>query len=68
MGAIVSQLKLAIPYLAIVALIVGLFIANAIGVSKFEDANCEEDMPCWDCETMGNLICGPANFISIGGE
>lgn len=20
---------------------------------------CEEDMPCWDCETMGNLICGP---------
>jgi hypothetical protein len=20
---------------------------------------CEEDMPCWDCKTMGNLICGP---------
>jgi hypothetical protein len=20
---------------------------------------CEEDEPCWDCETMGNLICGP---------
>ena len=20
---------------------------------------CEEDMPCWDCTTMGNLICGP---------
>ncbi len=19
---------------------------------------CEEDMPCWDCETMGNGICG----------
>jgi hypothetical protein len=19
---------------------------------------CEEDMPCWDCETMGNRICG----------
>jgi hypothetical protein len=19
---------------------------------------CEEDMPCWDCHTMGNLICG----------
>lgn len=18
-----------------------------------------EDMDCWDCETMGNLICGP---------
>ncbi len=20
---------------------------------------CQEDMPCWDCTTMGNLICGP---------
>jgi hypothetical protein len=20
---------------------------------------CEEDMPCWDCKTMGNHICGP---------
>jgi hypothetical protein len=20
---------------------------------------CEEDMPCWDCSTMGNLQCGP---------
>lgn len=19
---------------------------------------CQEDEPCWDCETMGNLICG----------
>lgn len=22
-------------------------------------ADCQEDMPCWDCETMGNLQCGP---------
>lgn len=21
--------------------------------------NCTEDMECWDCETMGNRICGP---------
>jgi len=20
---------------------------------------CHEDMPCWDCTTMGNLVCGP---------
>ena len=20
---------------------------------------CAEDMGCWDCETMGNKICGP---------
>lgn len=23
-----------------------------------EPVPCEEDMPCWDCETMGNGICG----------
>jgi hypothetical protein len=22
---------------------------------------CQEDDPCWDCETMGNRICGPNN-------
>lgn len=21
---------------------------------------CSEDSPCWDCETMGNRVCGPA--------
>lgn len=20
---------------------------------------CQEDQPCWDCATMGNLVCGP---------
>jgi hypothetical protein len=20
---------------------------------------CQEDMPCWDCDTMGNGRCGP---------
>jgi hypothetical protein len=20
---------------------------------------CWEDDPCWDCRTMGNLVCGP---------
>lgn len=24
-----------------------------------DDVRCEEDMPCWDCTTMGNRICGP---------
>lgn len=22
---------------------------------------CQEDEPCWDCATMGNLICGPVS-------
>jgi hypothetical protein len=21
-------------------------------------SQCEEDQPCWDCATMGNMICG----------
>ncbi len=24
-----------------------------------EETSCQEDMPCWDCKTMGNRICGP---------
>jgi hypothetical protein len=23
-----------------------------------QPAPCQEDMPCWDCRTMGNKICG----------
>jgi hypothetical protein len=24
---------------------------------------CFEEMPCWDCSEMGNLICGPVEII-----
>lgn len=24
---------------------------------------CQEDDPCWDCETMGNRVCGPVMTI-----
>lgn len=27
---------------------------------------CQEDMPCWDCETMGNLICGNPVCADLG--
>lgn len=23
--------------------------------------SCTEDMPCWDCHTMGNHVCGPVS-------
>ena len=26
--------------------------------SRLDKLECQEDMACWDCETMGNLICG----------
>lgn len=22
---------------------------------------CQEDQKCWDCETLGNKVCGPVN-------
>jgi hypothetical protein len=25
---------------------------------------CQEDEPCWDCTTMGNMICGPITPIT----
>ncbi len=25
---------------------------------------CQEDNPCWDCETMGNKDCGPADTVT----
>lgn len=33
--------------------------APAGPVTGWEDGRCDEDEPCWDCETMGNRICGP---------
>ena len=29
---------------------------------------CREDMPCWDCATMGNRICGPVPTLRVPGE
>ncbi len=29
--------------------------------TTFQEGQCEEDEPCWDCETMGNRICGFQN-------
>ena len=50
-----------------VALVVSFLIAGAVAAFgrmtdniRFSNApECMEDMPCWDCETMGNRICGP---------
>lgn len=53
---------------AVLSLLVALtFIVLAVGAARGAQANlkgnptivrCEEDMPCWDCSTMGNRICG----------
>lgn len=33
------------------------FVRTEIGTALTLE-RCEEDMPCWDCDTMGNNICG----------
>ena len=27
-------------------------------VEYHDSLTCQEDMPCWDCHTMGNEVCG----------
>ena len=27
--------------------------------------SCYEDEPCWDCETMGNMVCGPTTTLLV---
>lgn len=47
-------------YLACAALIVGaLNGAPHTAPAPAPAVECIEDMPCWDCSTMGNHICGP---------
>jgi len=38
--------------------VLGLACQGPEPMTKPEKLPCQEDEPCWDCETMGNLICG----------
>lgn len=31
---------------------------SGTATSNKMNAACEEDQPCWDCNTMGNKVCG----------
>lgn len=44
-------------FMAIAGKVEGAVATN--GPSLAPVGACEEDMACWDCTTMGNLICGP---------
>ena len=35
------------------------YTPTQVATSQPTQAQCEEDMPCWDCHTMGNKLCGP---------
>lgn len=62
--------SLTVPALALALLAGGTAASNLAGVGAPTPSaavaaapvtGCQEDMPCWDCETMGNLICGLPN-------
>ena len=38
---------------------------HAAPTTSATSAACEEDQPCWDCRTMGNLECGPGNAQGV---
>ena len=53
-------------FLAVILMWVALGAAAIIGQEWKQDRlnvqsldECQEDMPCWDCTSMGNGRCGP---------
>ena len=53
-----------------IALLLGVGIlvmpaSPASPVSPAPVAQCFEDQPCWDCESMGNRVCGPSALLWI---
>lgn len=52
-GYIIGMLMLAT---FVVYVTLNVVASPAVQVAEFL---CVEDMECWDCETMGNRICGP---------
>lgn len=41
---------------------------TSVAVGPPPTTPCTEDMPCWDCETMGNGDCGPTPELPITGD
>jgi hypothetical protein len=56
-----ALIHLALTVCAVGALVWVLYLPGALTPALGEPApvDCAEDDPCWDCATMGNLICGP---------
>ncbi len=46
--------------LVLIALLASILLLGVLGGLLAEQAQpvCTEDMACWDCKTMGNMICG----------
>ena len=40
-------------------------LASRVSVAEHDVWSCEEDMSCWNCETMGNHRCGPTSTTNV---
>lgn len=50
---------LRLVWFAILCAVAGLLITHYTDNGESDTgARCTEDMACWDCETMGNQVCG----------
>ena len=47
-----------IKKILIISLLLLILISLSGDIPAEIESVCFEDMPCWDCATMGNLICG----------
>ena len=64
-----------VPTFLLVLILSWFIIAGStiyIGHTIHKDNQCQEDQSCWNCETMGNKICGavtveqmPHGFIEV---
>ena len=55
----VTRLILALLVLALVLWASHLEYETETSPATSTSTVCVEDMDCWDCETMGNRLCGP---------
>jgi hypothetical protein len=45
-------------WIAAVTVAVGVVLLPQPVPLQFDQQVCQEDMPCWDCHSMGNRLCG----------
>jgi hypothetical protein len=48
-------------WLTVVVITAALLIGTPPSPSRAD--TCQEDQACWDCETMGNQVCGPRILV-----
>jgi hypothetical protein len=48
-----------VRWIVLITIATALLLVGLSVIPHRERTRCLEDMPCWNCHTMGNRICGP---------